>query len=66
MEELSKTNFGKYSVKITLIESITGGSDYYISHGKLSIINNNPTIPTQITSKQWYHELLFQGWKYEK
>ena len=64
MRALSKCNHGEYSVKRALIESVSGGSNYFLTHGKETAI----TLPTQqgIPEQEAIQtESLFEGWKHE-
>ncbi len=58
----------EYSIKRTLIESVNGGSDYFISEGRFvkHIISLNPTIQgaTPIKQEGIADSRIFEGWKH--
>jgi hypothetical protein len=61
---LARVNSGEYKLKKALIESISGGSNYFVTRGKISeaAIQQLPSTPPQQAIK---HETVFEGWKYE-
>jgi hypothetical protein len=61
---LAPSNPGEYSIKRALVESIDGGSDYYVTEGKTEIISNqsDPMTPQPDDIKFWHN---FEGWKHE-
>ncbi len=57
---IAATNNGKYEIKRVLLESINGGSDYFLSQGKVELkvlANGNGTMQDI---------RLFEGWKHEE
>lgn len=57
---------GEYSARRALLESIAGGSDYFVSEGKVSRValnagpnDNRVMIHNQITFEGWRHEKTF-------
>jgi hypothetical protein len=74
---LSQTNDGVYNIKRALVESIDGGSHYFLTEGKVSILPGPPTamipglpdgfmpgLPTGQTIIQ--DNRTFEGWKYDE
>jgi len=51
-------NNGEYEIKRGLIESISGGSDYFTTQGRISLVEINGQQGIQ-------NEKLFEGWKHE-
>lgn len=57
-----KSNNGEYTIKRGLVESLSGGSDSYISQGKLTLQTiQQPPMPQQRIND----DRIFEGWKHE-
>jgi len=58
-------NAGTYAIKRVLLESVVGGSDYFLTEGVLRRMQlsdpNNPTLTQQIVQDN----RTFEGWKHE-
>jgi len=61
---LAQNNAGEYNVKRALIESVLGGSNYFLTQGKATFFNiqQQPGVPAQQAIQ---NESMFEGWKYE-
>lgn len=62
---VSQTNGGAYNVKRALIESICGGSDYFVTEGVVKQIAV-PGAPGQAPQQAIQTTKIFEGWKYER
>jgi len=59
---VASSNSGEYYIKRGLIESISGGSDYFITHGRAKLIQ----MPQMgIPQHGFQDERIFEGWKHE-
>lgn len=61
---VSRTNGGAFDVKRVLIESIDGGSNYFITAGVVKQIDI-PLNPGQVPQQAIQTTKIFEGWKYE-
>jgi len=59
LRDLAKHTNGAYSIKRCLLESIEGGSDYFVTEGKVVIQNVGPG------NAQLREERIYEGWKHE-
>lgn len=61
---LAQDNSGEYSIKRVLIESILGGSSFFITQGNAVFVNiqQQSGLPQQQAIK---NDIIFEGWKYE-
>lgn len=62
---VSQTNGGAYNVKRALIESVCGGSDYFVTEGVVKQIAV-PSAPGQAPQQAIQTTKIFEGWKYER
>jgi hypothetical protein len=67
---LAQINSGAYNIKRGLIESIYGGSNYFLTQGKAAIVNvpiqqGIPGAPPVAVQQGIQDERIFEGWKYE-
>ena len=60
---------GEYSIKRGLIESIPGGSDFFVTHGRAKLIQLHPNQiimqPMGIPQEGIQDERVFEGWRHE-
>jgi len=65
----ANTNSGEYSIKRGLIESISGGSDFFITQGRATFVQMHPNHlkmpPMGIPQEGIQDERIFEGWKHE-
>lgn len=61
---VSQSNGGAYSVKRALIESIPGGSNYFMTEGVVKQVQL-PGMPGQPIQQAIQSTKIFEGWKYE-
>lgn len=61
---LSQSNNGAYNVKRALIESIPGGSNYFITEGEVKQVQL-PGMPGQPNQQAIQSTKTFEGWKHE-
>lgn len=61
---VSQTNGGAYNVKRALIESIYGGSNYFVTEGVVKQVAV-PVNPGQAPQQAIQTTKIFEGWKYE-
>lgn len=57
---MANTDGGAYSIKRGLIESAEGGSNYYLSQGKVTAVN----LPNG--QRGINDERIFEGWKHDE
>jgi len=57
---LAKASNGAYSIKRGLIESLKGGSDFFVTEGRLRVTNFGVAGQQQVNE-----ERVFEGWKHE-
>ena len=64
MYQMANQNYGNYSIKRVLVETINGGSSYFVTEGMVTLANvqTQPNIPPQQVLQ---NEILFEGWKHE-
>lgn len=62
---VSQTNGGAYNVKRALIESVCGGSDYFVTEGVVKQVAV-PGAPGQAPQQAIQTTKIFEGWKYER
>jgi len=58
---LGGNSTANYVLRRALVESRTGGSDYFVSEGTLTKLNPGPGIPPM----QFQDQRLFDGWRHE-
>jgi hypothetical protein len=72
---LSQINTGEYSIKRALIESISGGSNYFLTQGNVSVVDvpiqdfqGNPVFQhgIPVIQQSIKEERIFEGWKYDE
>lgn len=61
---VSQSNGGAYNVKRALIESVSGGSNYFVTEGVVKQIAV-PGNPGQVSQQEIQITKIFEGWKYE-
>ena len=64
----AQSGSGVYSIKRALIESVEGGSNYFVTQGKATLvpIPHHPGMPQMGIQQQGIHdERIFEGWKHE-
>lgn len=61
---VSQSNDGAYNVKRALIESVYGGSNYFVTEGVVKQIAV-PSNPGQVPQQAIQTTKIFEGWKYE-
>lgn len=61
---VSQSNNGAYNVKRALIESVYGGSNYFVTEGVVKQIAV-PGNPGQVPQQAIQTTKIFEGWKYE-
>lgn len=61
---VSQSNGGAYNVKRALIESIYGGSNYFVTEGVVKQVTV-PGSPGQVPQQAIQTTKIFEGWKYE-
>jgi hypothetical protein len=65
---MAQSGNGSYNIKRALIESIAGGSDYFITQGRATLVPmvNQPGMPQFGVPQQGIQdERIFEGWKHE-
>jgi hypothetical protein len=64
----AQSGSGTYSIKRALIESVAGGSNYFVTQGKVTLVPilQHPGMPQIGIQQQGIHdERVFEGWKHE-
>jgi len=64
LRTLAQTNSGDYSIRRAFIESISGGSSYFYTQGKVTLITTQPQLglPPQQAIQ---NDIIFEGWKHD-
>lgn len=55
----------QYEVRRALLESVEGGSNYFVSEGELTRVNIPPVGPGQLPQTAINDNRKFEGWRYE-
>jgi hypothetical protein len=63
---LARSGSGSYSIKRALIESIAGGSDFFVTQGRATLVPiNQPGMPHGIPQQGIQDERIYEGWLHE-
>ncbi len=65
---LASSNNGNYAIRRAVIDSIVGGCDYYVSEGKMEVVNITSGAgapPGMIVGNQVHDDREFEGWKHD-